>query len=168
MTREIPLTRGKIAIVDAEDYDRLAGLKWTACKCVRKGREIWRACRWVGGRGARTTIYMHRVIVAALDGELVDHRDGDDLNNRKNNLRRCTPTKNQQNRFARHNKTGFKGVRLRAASLKRGYCSEITVEGRTKHLGYFSTAEAAAHAYDTAARAAFGEFANCNFPEGVQ
>jgi hypothetical protein len=87
---------------------------------------------------------------------LVDHRDGDPLNNRWSNLRRATRSQNGANRCVpRNNASGLKGV-----SLHRGkWCAIIRKQGRKHFLGYFSTPQAAHSAYVKAARRLFGEFA---------
>jgi hypothetical protein len=88
---------------------------------------------------------------------LVDHRDGDRSNNRWDNLRRATPSQNSANRRRhRNNKCGFKGV-TRAVSGR--WCASIHKNGRSRHLGTFSTPEEAHAAYMAAARRLFGEYA---------
>jgi HNH endonuclease len=88
---------------------------------------------------------------------LVDHRDGNRSNNRWDNLRHATPSQNSANRrMNRNNKCGFKGV-IRAQSGR--WCASIYKNGRSRHLGTFSTPEAAHAAYMTEARKLFGEFA---------
>ncbi len=87
----IPLSQGKFAIVDAEDYDRLSSYKWA----VSKKRNNW----YAKGRCGGLTIKMHRVIMGLKkgDGKEVDHRNGNGLDNRKENLRLCSHAENLRN-----------------------------------------------------------------------
>ena len=75
--KTIPLTRGKVALVDDQDYDALARHKWGAVWCKPK----WYAARHVGSiyKGTRQTLYMHRVILNPGSGFEVDHKNGDGL-----------------------------------------------------------------------------------------
>ncbi|MBN1362949.1 MAG: HNH endonuclease [Sedimentisphaerales bacterium] len=102
----------------------------------------------------------------APKGMVVDHIDGNGLNNRRSNLRLCTPQQNQWNRCvsrARLQQGLFKGVHHRTDSGKP--CARITYRGKTLHLGVFDTAIEAAKAYDRKAIELHGEFAYLNFPE---
>jgi hypothetical protein len=83
-SKEIPLTQGKVAVVDEEDFDRLNKHKWYACK---NGNTFY-ALRKSNVNGKRLTILMHREILGLKPGDPgVDHRDGNGLNNRRKNLR---------------------------------------------------------------------------------
>lgn len=107
--------------------------------------------------GARAQ-YLHRVLLGATKGCQVDHVNGNGLDNRRENLRLCTQTLNNGNqRLAKHNTSGIKGVAFHKASKKfRAY---ISVGDRHKHLGLFLTEAEARQAYRDAALAYFGEFA---------
>lgn len=106
-------------------------------------------------------LLMHRVIMKAPKGGLVDHRNGNGLDNRRSNLRRATRSQNQQNRKGSSGR--FKGVfpvtgyPTWRAALCAGY--------KYVHLGTFKTQKEAAMAYDVAAKAKYGEYALLNFPE---
>jgi len=102
--RLIPLTQGRFAIVDAEDYDLLSKYKWHVCK----NHTTEYAGRY---STSRKHILMHRVLLNAPPGRLVDHRDHNGLNNRKANLRLCTHQENIYNQRARLGTTSrFRGV----------------------------------------------------------
>lgn len=154
--REIPLTRGFVAVVDDADYRRISAFKW--CAQVINGAVY--AARRDGGR----YLYMHRVILNAPRGVQVDHRKGNTLDNRKSKLRLCSP---------RNNLRAFKRKRAGASSKYRGvswfardslWHARIKTADRQIHLGYFLSEEAAARAYDTTARKHFKTFAALNFP----
>lgn len=149
MTREIPLTKGFVALVDDADYERVNSFKWRAL--IRPTGMVYAHCWRIG--------YMHRLVIGAKAGELVDHRDGDGLRNVRANLRLCTPSQNSMNRRAFR---GFKGV------VKRGktYEAKIGLKGKRVVLGNYASEIEAAIAYDAAARLHFGEFARLNFPDG--
>ncbi len=146
--REIPLTHGLVAIVDADDYAMLAGRKWYV---------DFR--RWGGYvRASASGERMHRVISGAGPGEQVDHRNHDKLDNRRENLRVCAGSQNSMNRVMRSDNTsGYKGVYLRKSTGK--WVAVIGANGRKKKLGSFARLEDAAAAYRAAALNLHGEFA---------
>lgn len=156
MTREIDLTQGKVALVDDADFEWLSRFNWCA---VKTGKTFY-AVR----RDGRHPVLMHRVILSASDDVDVDHRDLDGLNNTRANLRLASRSQNMAN-ISKYesNRSGFKGVSWHASH--GAWRANITVEWRQYHIGYFDTPEAAARAYDAAAREHFGEFARTNFTD---
>lgn len=154
--KEIPLTYGFAATVDDVDYESVCGFAW---RTLRREHTNY-AVRSVRINGAKVSVYMHRLILDAPRHLFVDHRNGNGLDNRRENIRPCT---RQQNAW---NKRG-KGRRLKGAyfSVRRGvFDSVITANGKRYPLGAFETEIEAALAYDTAAKQFFGEFACLNFP----
>ena len=103
---------------------------------------------------------MHRLLMGVTDPKiLVDHRDGNGLNNRRSNIRLASPMNNQQNRQYSWSSSGMKGVQL----LKSGaYMAGIRFHKKQIYLGYFKTLEDAARAYNAKAAELFGEFAYLN------
>lgn len=148
--REIQLTQGLVALVDAADFDWLNQTKWYA---NRSGHTAYARCA-VTGR------MMHRLIIAAPVGAQVDHRDHNGLNNTRGNLRLCNATLNQANRRYAPSASGFRGVEMRGSK----YRVSIKKDGDRLTFGRFLTAEDAARAYDSIALEKFGEFALLNFP----
>lgn len=159
--RRIPLTRGKFAIVDPEDYYRLSKYKWIAFK----GRKTFYATRRTRNAETRcsTMTWMHRVILNAPEGFLVDHINHNGLDNRKANLRLVTPTQNMWNRKKTNKKTSskYKGVSYNKDHKK--WNSVIVTNGKYRNLGYFTSEFEAAKTYDRAARKYFGKLALTNF-----
>src|SRR5687767_7981216 len=129
--KQITLTSGKVAMVDNRKYPYLNQFKWRAMYDRTTGR--WYAGRSGGGR----TILMHREIMDAPLRTLVDHINGDGLDNRKKNLRLATNAQNAWNRGkTRNNTTGYKGVHRQSG--RRKVRARITVNGKPIHLGWFA------------------------------
>lgn len=104
---------------------------------------------------------LHRIITGAQKGDIVDHINGDKLDNRRSNLRICTNAQNLMNRgFNKNNKSGYKGVSFQKSANK--WEAKIMVDKRSYYLGLFMTKEAAAKAYNIAAKKLHGEFAKLN------
>jgi len=148
----IPLTQGKSAVVDDADYETLNQHKWHAY-------EDHNTFYAQAHDTPNSTIYMHRVILGAVRGERVDHRDGNGLNNLRSNLRKATHQQNMWNRKAGVGR--LKGV-TRSANPRK-WRARIMVGRKEAHLGLFSNPILAAFAYDRKARELFGEFARTNF-----
>lgn len=157
----IRLNRGFVSLVDDEDFDEVAAVRWT----VRRRGHTDYAGRCEMADGALRWIYLHRQIMNAAPGEKVDHRSGDGLDNRRANLRIATNAQNGWNsRPRRGTRSGFKGV-WPTTNRKVRWMACISRYGQRQYLGVFGTPEEAARAYDAAARRLFGEFARVNFPQ---
>lgn len=161
MTREIPLTSGLVALVDDADYEAVtAAGPWHA---DHNAHLIYAARSSRRPDGTAVTQRLHTFLVSAA---YVDHRDSNGLNNQRSNLRSATASQNLANsRIRRDNTSGYKGVYLNKRVQR--WVAQITVNGKTRGLGYFATAEEAAARYDIAAIEAWGEFARPNFPVQV-
>ena len=156
----IPLTQGKVALVDDADYERLAAFKWYA---LRSGRR-WYAVRMTSRTlGPQRPIYMHHEIFGKPPPGLeTDHVNGDGCDNRRVNVRFVTRTQNQGNARPQLGRTSrFKGVCWE--KHKRRWRAQARLGGKNRLLGYFTNEEDAARAYDAAAVAKWGEFARPNF-----
>ncbi len=158
--KEIPLTQGKVALVDDEDYERLAAMgKW----CVDKDGYAIKGIRFrcTSGKSCVKIIRMHREILNFPEGLQVDHIDGNVLNNKKSNLRLCTNRENSMNQSkSKRSKNKFKGISIDKRT-NRVY-AQICVNGKRIHIGTFSDDIEAARAYNKAAAHYFGEFAKLN------
>ncbi|MBL7153093.1 MAG: HNH endonuclease [Phycisphaerae bacterium] len=160
--RRIKLTRGKYAIVDAEDFKELNQYKW---HCTHEGY-VKRAARNESGKGRKQVqIYMHRVVCPAAKGMMVDHINRNALDNRKANLRAATQKQNVWNRkFVRKGgKTRFNGIRW--DKNRQRWQVRLTIDGRRESFGYYGGEVEAAKAYDGIAKKYRGEYAYINFPK---
>ena len=156
--KRIPLTQGKFATVDDEDYQRVAPYKWR----VLKTRKHWYA---ITSSISGSTTYLHRFITDAPKGMEVDHINRDGLDNRKVNLRVCTRRENGCNSdFEKGTSGGYRGVyRLPSGRFQ----AKIKNHKQQIYIGTFITAEEAARARDAVARELHGEFAFLNFPDNT-
>jgi len=154
--RRIPLTQGKFACVDPQDYPALVRHKW----CAAKQGNSWYAVRSAGERQLR----MHRVIMNAPPDLVVDHIDHDGLNNVRRKLRLCTKQQNARNQQPQK---GCSSQYIGVCWLKneQKWWARIRIDGRQQSLGLFDDEREAAKARDDAALAQHGEFAHLNFPK---
>lgn len=160
--KEIVLSKQQVALVDDEDYEFLNQWKW----CVLKKRNGTYYAVRAGFLGLpvrkKILIYMHRVILNAIDNVKVDHRDNNGLNNQKYNLRLATNSQNKMNQGLRaDSRSGFKGVSWNENMTK--WQASIRVKGKLVILGYFDDLVKAAKIYDFWARDIHGEFVYPNF-----
>jgi HNH endonuclease/AP2 domain len=152
----IKLTQDQYTIVDADTFVWASKYKWHAA--------FWKNGFYANRRNGKGHIPLHREILNAPTGSIVDHINGDTLDNRKENLRLCTSTENTRNqRLVKRNTSGYKGVSWHKHQKK--WIVRIRVNRKLIHLGYYKELIAAAKAYDVAARFYFKEFANLNFKD---
>jgi hypothetical protein len=165
--KEIPLTRGLVALVDDGDYERVMSMgPWQAQATTTKcGWYAQRAIPHPAKPGKETAQLMHRLILGLEFGDKrkVDHENGDGLCNTKGNLRIATSIQNARNRVAhKGNTSGYKGV---CWEKDRGkWHAHITSDGKSRRLGSFEDKERAHFAYCEAAARLHGEFGNTGLP----
>lgn len=155
--KQIPLTQGKVTIIDDEDYELASLHKWYA----HKGCNTFYARTNVYKEGKRTITSLHQLIMGTFPGKNVDHINGDGLDNRKENLRVCTTQENSRNSHYVKGSSVYKGISFNKKRQK--WQASIKFNGTNKFLGYFAEEIMAAQAYDRAASEYFGEFAKLNF-----
>jgi hypothetical protein len=158
--REIPLTHGQVAKVDAADFEWLSQWKWNAY--YDHHSKGFYADRSVYNRSTKKNnhLRMHRLILGLEHGDRRkgDHADRDTLNNQRYNLRVATNTQNLANaKRSDSNTSGFKGVTYESSRKK--WKAKIQFQGRGINLGRYSTSEEAHKAYEAGAIQYFGEFA---------
>jgi hypothetical protein len=159
----IPLTQGKFAQVDDEDYEYLNQWKWCADTSDQKVFYAKRIHYIEGGKGKiRRKISMHRLIMKVEKPNiLIDHKDHDGLNNQKYNLRVATYSQNSMNVTSYKKSTSeYLGVHWDIESKK--WKAAIKIKGKQLNLGRYLDEKLAAKAYNTAAIKHYGEFANLN------
>ena len=166
MASIILLTNGMPCLIDDEDFDGLSQFVWWENKSGYAVRSVTLEEKASGRRGSTQ---MHRHIMKAVKGQIIDHANMDKLDNRKENLRFCTHSQNHANETARASSAGrtssFKGVAW--SPEKACWRAAIVKDGRQRHLGYFHEERDAAHAYDYEAVQLFGEFARLNIPDVI-
>jgi hypothetical protein len=161
----ILLSKDYAAQVDDADFERVRRYKWTA----QEGRNtVYGYHPFLLEDGTRKNISLHRFILGVTNSKIqVDHKDRNGLNCQRENLRTATHAQNMHNaKIHKNNSSGFRGVGKHPQANR--WQARLCLHNKQIYLGLFKTAEAAARAYDAAARKLFGEFANCNFPQEAQ
>lgn len=140
---EIKLTQGKVALIDDEDFERLNQWKWFYMKssASRTGYAV--------GSNNGATIRMHRLIMNAKKDEVLDHINGNGLDNCKHNLRFVTVAENQWNRHRKGFGTS-KYVGVNWQSKNKKWRAQIRHNGEKVYLGEFKNELDAVEAYDKA------------------
>lgn len=156
--KKIILGRGKegFAIVGDSDFKRISKSKWH----IRKRNHTSYVVRRQIVKGKKKTIYLHREILKLPnDYKIIDHIDGNGLNNQRRNLRVCTQSQNSMNRsLLSRNRSGNKGVGWYSRYNK--WRARIVVLGKEKTLGFFKSKKEAIEAYRKASIKYHGRFAN--------
>ncbi len=156
--REIHISPDHIAIVDDEDYGLVSEYSWRLF-------DNKRGHRYAQTTVGKDTIRMHRLILGLNKGDqtMVDHKNGNGLDNRRENLRACNGAQNTANSRKKASVSGYRGV----FQIREKWIARIGINGHTKYLGIYADPWMAARAYDQAALEHFGQFARLNFPADV-
>lgn len=144
--KEIPLTNGKIALVDDDDYEWLSQWKWYS----RKHRNSFYAQRSIWENGKIRTLQMHIAIMGKREGLQIDHMNGNGLDNQRHNLRHLTNRQNAQNLHTNKSST-YPGVHWDKTRHK--WKAEILLTSKPrkrKFLGRFENELDAFNAYKEA------------------
>lgn len=151
--RFIPLTRKLNAIVDTKDFKFLSKWNWCVYTTGQHSDKLY-----AGRKCGSGFLPMHRAIM----GRGVDHCNGNGLDNRRKNLRKCTRFQNAHNRGKnKNNKSGYKGVYW--STRDRKWKVKIMKNRKEYQVGLFTDKEKAARAYDERAKELHGRFARLNF-----
>jgi len=167
--KTIPLTQGKVALVDDEDFEFLNQWKWCYSGPRRNPNSTGYAFRGLWKNGSMGRIYMHRIVIKTRPGSIVDHVNRDGLDNRRRNLRIVTQSQNNLNSCKHLGSSSiYKGVHWSKRLGKWRVQISVEVSGPKVYIGAFENERHAAMAYDIWAHDIYGEFANLNFKRAVQ
>ena len=158
----IELRKGGTTEIDDSDAELGLKYKWRNARDKRGPNRTSYASFTIVENGRQRILLLHRLILNAQSGEVVDHIDGNGLNNKRSNLRLGTQSQNRANgRQWKQPKSGFRGVYTSGSKWM-----SLISDGshKLRHLGQFQTKEDAAKAYDKAAFERWGDFARLNFP----
>ena len=158
--KTIPLSQGRFAVVDDEDWEFLSRHTWHASR-VRNSEDLWYAATHIGKRGIR----MHQMILGSIKGTVIHHHDHNGLNNQKSNLYRVTVEQNSaHSKLRSDNTSGHKGVCWDKWTNKW----QVKVgDGKNRYAKRFSNLEDAVAAYDAEATRRWGVFALTNKQLGL-
>lgn len=148
--------KGKSVIVDDADYYNLASYRWVVNYYGYAVRSAHKDL------GLNCTMLLHRQVMNPTKDQLIDHINGNRLDNRRSNLRIATHSENQRNRGKQNNNTsGFKGVVfLKSDQRRKKWAAQIKANGKQIRIGYYHTAEEASQAYTEASNKHYGEFSH--------
>lgn len=142
----IPLTQGKVAIVDDGDFEWLSQWKWTAARRQNGKWHAYRQHRISPGVWRPLTLARQILGLAYGDPRWADHKNHDTLDDRRENLRIVTPKQNRENQPSRGGSSAFVGVTW---DRDRGrWRAQIQIDGRVVNLGRYLTEREAADARD--------------------
>jgi len=163
----IPLTKGMFSLVDDEDFESLSMHKWQ----IHTGNSGPYASRRESCKKnkKRPHIFMSSAVIGKSSCLVIDHINGNTLDNRRTNLRFCTHSQNLRNSkpsidTGKKSYSRYKGVKKLKRKNRFSWIATIYWEGDTVYLGSFKTEEEAARRRDIETRKLHGEYSWCNFP----
>ena len=157
---KIPLSQGEFALIDDQSYSLVSMFKWR----LYRNKANPRLTPYAMTTASKKTLFMHKLILKSGKNEVVDHINGNGLDNRMSNLRAVSYAQNCQNRETNYGSSKFKGVSLYKPN--KSWHAQIK-KGKNYSLGYFKDEVEAAKAYDRKAIELFGEYARINFPDNL-
>jgi hypothetical protein len=144
--------KGYEVLIDDDLAPAILAHKWHPS---RRKNGVYFATTTFTKNGKSHEVRLHRVIAGVPPGIMIDHKNRNTLDNRRENLRWCTASQNNRNQGDHdRNKTGYKGV----TKVRNRYKAKIMLDGKHIHIGYFKTPEEASMAYELTAQELFGEF----------
>jgi hypothetical protein len=147
--KKLYLTTGDFALVDKADHEYLSQFRWGLMRIPKGGDKVLRyAVRTINKNATTEMVLMHREILGVSGGQIVDHIDGDGLNNFRANLRLATVAQNQMNK-APIGASAYMGVSFDKS--RERWRAQIKIGGKAVNLGRYATELEAARAYDVAA-----------------
>jgi len=156
-------------LLDDEDYDRVIANRWYILKGSTKGREVFYVTSNIYANGTQKSTQLHRFIMNAPKGKIVDHINGDGRDNRKENLRICTRSENARNQHCTpRGSIPYRGVDYYPRPKRVQHYRMTIKDPKTSQrmTSWHYSAELAALAYDELAKQYHGEFLTLNFPDG--
>jgi hypothetical protein len=167
MIATVPYKGQHVAVeFDEEDLPLFLAHRWRILN-MKASKGVRYLQTTITEHGRARSVLFHRAVLGITDPKVhVDHINDEGLDNRRANLRTCTPSQNLANkRVLRVSKCGYRGVQKN--SRGRSYNARIKVNNKLLHIGSYETPEEAAKAYDARAIEVFGAFARTNFPQEV-
>lgn len=165
--KEICLTQGAVTLVDDEDFALLNEFSWHLRRSGKTHAPYATRAERLGDEWV--SVFMHRAILGAPPDAVVDHVNGNGLDNRRANLRLATQSQNCANKkrpdFGRPNRFKYRGINRQ---WNGSFQAQLCAGGKRINGGTFKTEEEAARAYDAIALQHFGPFARLNFPPAAE
>jgi len=156
MPKQIRTVKGVVVTVDDDVFEDVNQYRWMTDAKGYTRRSVWNADKYKSD-----TVFLHRSIINAKKGELVDHINGDVCDNRKENLRIATRGQNRRNsKIPSTNTSGYKGVTHDKETGR--WKSQVRYNKKPVNLGRFSNKHDAARMYNFWAKDIYGEFARLN------
>lgn len=152
----LPINKNFITLIDEEDLKKVSKFNWFAHRFIVRGKITYRP------RCTKNSAKYRYIYQLIMDAKNIDHINGNTLDNRKINLRKCDQSQNMANRGPQKNNTsGYKGVYFDKS--KKKFKAQIKLKQKPIFIGRYKTSIEAAQAYDKKAKELFGEFAYLNF-----
>ena len=156
--QKLSVSQGLSVLVDESDLPILSDHSWHVVK-THNGVRYVNCTIMVNGK--KKEVPMHRLLLKPLPNQHVDHINRNGLDNRRINLRICTPSQNRWNSLPTIHSSKFKGVSWQTD--RQRWRAQITHRGKKIYIGKYRSEEDAARAYDRVARRLCGKFAWLNF-----